>query len=510
VGIRSPARAFCEVLLARFPANRSAYQTEIVSARLASLALYDGWPDLLNNIVRATTLAIQAKDEQQLRAVLDGWELVGTKVIVSEYWWAFARVAVAFGTCVLKQRWARPHVDAARQQRWDVTVRWLAARAVALAHFQRQRVLEDLGEWCGAVGDASGRTAYQREQVADIMVEASEVGGLVATSHLSRAMKLAGERGFKDLLGDAKRAFPIAAAQGEAEFKPYSARMQIPQEILDAITEILERSPDVQPVLDGLAAFPLLMELSMDHVRESAKKSMEKSVAWRLLPSVTHRDGKISAISTTEEDKLREQISFVSGIHIAMNEVIVGNSLARMIARLAPDDLYDLVSRCPGLQRARLPLLATASERFHARDWISSGVLACVLYEAVLRDFIRWTGYPARAVTPDGLHADQTLGDMLCREEVVNVLGEPHVQMLKHILLDPEHGMNLRNDVAHGTVKHEALSPARVLLVWLFMIRLSLLRPIVDDDQGNTDTSPPTADEEKEPVEAEPGSAPGA
>lgn len=38
-----------------------------------------------------------------------------------------------------------------------------------------------------------------------------------------------------------------------------------------------------------------------------------------------------------------------------------------------------------------------------------------------------------------------------------------------------QRGMNLRNDVAHGTVQAAALSPERILLIWLFMIRLSLM-----------------------------------
>jgi hypothetical protein len=260
--------------------------------------------------------------------------------------------------------------------------------------------------------------------------------------------------------------------------------MKIPQPIADAVAEILDRAEDAQTALQALAAFPIFMLLSKEHTEASAKRSLERTVAWRI-PSVIHRDRKISAISTTEQEKLREQVAFVASIHLAMNEVILGNALGRLIDRLMPHDLYELVSRCRGLERTRLPLLATASERFHARDWISSGVLASVLYEAVLRDFMRWTGYPARVVTTEGLHSDQTLGEMLSRAEVIQVLGVEHVQMVRLILLDPEHGMNLRNEVAHGTVQQEALSPGRILLVWLFMIRLSLLRPIEDDEHSS-------------------------
>ena len=476
-----------EVLLARFPARRREYQPLIVTARLASLPFFDGWPEQLNTIARASVLVIQAKDDAQLRAVLDGWDLVGTSVLASEYWFAFARVAVAFATHVLKQRWARPRVEAPRLERWDVTARWHAHRSISLDHFQRQMVLDEVGDWCGAVGDGAGKLTYHREQVEDILMEAEERGGLVATSLLSRALKLAADRGgeFKDLALKAKRAFPEAMKQGEAEFKPYQMELRVPEPIMAYINEILERSPSVQVVLQSLAAFPLVMELSKEHIEASAKKSMEHFIGWRVFPSVAHRDGKIVAVSSSDADHLREQMALVSRLHIGTNEVILRYVLAKIFDRINPSDLYDLVSGCPGLDRRRIPFLETASERFKAQDWVSCGVITSVMYESVLRDFVRSTGYPARQVEADGVHADQTLGDMLRAAEVRHVLGDQHADMVTHVLLDPERGMNLRNDVGHGTAHAGALTPERILLVWLFLVRLTLIRPITEEDEDH-------------------------
>ena len=441
-----------EVLLVRFPACRRAYQPLVVAGRLASLPLLEDWPELLNMIARASVLAIQAKDQAQLSAVLNGWDFVGMSVLSSEYWWAFARVAVAFAT-----------------------------------HLQRQMVLNEVGDWCRHIGDGAATTAYHRQQVEDVLTEAEERGGLVATHLLSQALKLAADRGgeYKDLTLKAKRAFPAAMKQGEAEFRPYRMELRVPEPIMDHVNEILERSPCIQVVLQSLATFPLLMELSKEHIEASAKKSMEHFIGWRMFPSVSHRDGKIVALNTSDADRLREQIGLVSRIHIGTNEVILNHVLTRIFERITPTDLYDTVSGCPGLDRKRLPFLATASERFKAQDWISCGVITSVMYEAVLRDFIRSTGYPARQVAPDGIHADQTLGDMLRASEVRHVLGDQHADMVTHILGDPERGMNLRNDVGHGTAYAGALTPERVLLIWLFMARLALIRPIAGEEDPN-------------------------
>ncbi len=495
-----------EVLLARFPARRRDYQPLIIDARIASLPLLDGWPDLLNMIARASVLAIQAKNEVQLRAVLDGWGIVGQCVLASQYWFAFARVAVAFANEVLKHRWARPLVEAARLERWDVTTRWHAHRSVALDHFQRQMVLEEVGDWCGLLGDAAAKTAYHREQLEDILAEAQERGGLVATHHLSRALQMATNRGgqFKDLALKAKRAFPDAMKQGEAEFKPYRMELRVPEPIMNYVNEVLERSSSVQVLLHSLAAFSLLMELSKGHIEASAKKSMEHFIGWRVFPSAAHRDGKIVSVSSSEADHVREQMALVSRIHIGTNEVILNHVLTKMFARITATDLYDALSGSPGLERRRHPFLQTASERFKAEDWISCGVITSVMYEAVLRDFVRSTGYPARQVEA-GIHADQTLGEMLRAAEVRNVLGDQHADMVNHILGDPEHGMNLRNDVGHGTAHAGALTPERIFLIWLFMIRLTLIRPISEqDDPDDPDDLPINAIGE---TGSEPGNA---
>jgi hypothetical protein len=232
---------------------------------------------------------------------------------------------------------------------------------------------------------------------------------------------------------------------------------------------------------------------------------MDHFIGWRVFPSVSHRDGKIVAMSASDSDHLREQMALVSRIHLGTNELILHHVLTKIFKRITPTDLYDVVSGCPGLDRRRRPFLETASERFKAQDWISCGVITSVMYESVLRDFIRWTGYPARQIQPDGIHADQTLGDMLRAAEVRHVLGDEHADMVTHILGDPEHGMNLRNDVGHGTAHAGALTPERLLLIWLFMVRLTLIRPITEDD--GPDDYRPVNETESSILEPHPGDA---
>ncbi len=53
------------------------------------------------------------------------------------------------------------------------------------------------------------------------------------------------------------------------------------------------------------------------------------------------------------------------------------------------------------------------------------------------------------------------------------ILGRAHCKLVEYVLCDPELGWNLRNEVAHGTVRADALTPTRVLLAWLLVVRLT-------------------------------------
>jgi hypothetical protein len=99
-------------------------------------------------------------------------------------------------------------------------------------------------------------------------------------------------------------------------------------------------------------------------------------------------------------------------------------------------------------------------------------VIILTVYEAVLRDLVRALGYSALKVER-GVQMDETLNSLLRAEPTLAVLGPAHCKLAEYVLCDPELGWNLRNEVAHGTIHAEALTPTRVLLAWLLVVRLT-------------------------------------
>lgn len=133
--------------------------------------------------------------------------------------------------------------------------------------------------------------------------------------------------------------------------------LRVPEPIMDHVNETVARSPSVLVLLQSLAAFSLLMELSKEHIEASAKKSMEGFIAWRVFPSASHRDGKIVSVSHSEDDHVREQMALVSKIHIGTNELILHHVLAKIFESITATDLHAAVADCPGLDRKRHPFL---------------------------------------------------------------------------------------------------------------------------------------------------------
>ena len=135
-------------------------------------------------------------------------------------------------------------------------------------------------------------------------------------------------------------------------------------------------------------------------------------------------------------------------------------------------------------------------------------MIVLTVYEAVLRDLLRELGYPALKVER-GLQMDETLNSLLRAEPTLAVLGPAHCKLAEYVLCDPELGWNLRNEVAHGTVRADALTPTRVLLAWLLMVRLTCFVAKPKDAPGDRSAVPDDAVEEIVGVQDQTASQPG-
>jgi hypothetical protein len=83
---------------------------------------------------------------------------------------------------------------------------------------------------------------------------------------------------------------------------------------------------------------------------------------------------------------------------------------------------------------------------------------------------------------------DETLGSLFRQEQFRAALGEDHLFFVEYVLANPELGPNLRNELAHGNADPLELQAHRVLLLWLFVIRLTFYGPTRVEQQPRTPT----------------------
>jgi len=257
-------------------------------------------------------------------------------------------------------------------------------------------------------------------------------------------------------------------------FRQVSGGFDLPAELVTQVDLIVERSADAADAVRQLALLPGLLEIDRERLREGAINQLKDRPFLALVPAVHyHPDGKITHRTNGGEANVERHLAFLVGMHLVIAEGLLRHFLARTLVRFSESTLLDALASWPHLPPNRGQILLRASERFAAHDWVSSGVITATTFEAVLRDLLRAVGYHALKAERDGVLMDETLNSLLRAEPARAVLGAGFCDLAEYVLCDSALGWNLRNEVAHGTVRPEALAPSRVLLLWLLIIRLS-------------------------------------
>jgi hypothetical protein len=232
---------------------------------------------------------------------------------------------------------------------------------------------------------------------------------------------------------------------------------------------------------------PGLLEVDVNALRELASEQLKESPFAAFIPTEQfHADGKVTFRSNDLEGNIERRIAMLVGGHLVMAEAILAYFLQKTAGRIDARTLFDALAEWPHIPSHRAAMLSVASERFASRDYVSSGVIVLTQYEALLRDLMRAVGYSALKVER-GVQMDETLNSLLRAAPVIAVLGEPHARLAEYVLCEPELGWNLRNEVAHGTIRPDALTPSRVLFAWLLLLRITCFVARKESAEGTPD-----------------------
>lgn len=481
---------FFDVLWERFRNPDDAVAAIDAFLSYASIAGDGSWPDVENALGRAASLISLRKDVARVAPLVAAFDSTATSVLGGRFHFAYACIADTLVATVLRSKVLRRHVPAQVLNRWGFVLTWLSESFFGVdAHYGTTCFLV-LSEWSASRSMQAEATTSRRRVVEHLLTCASQGSALVGASHASSALDLALRFGFADLVERTKTVIQDRVLASHAEMKTHAFELAIPAEAVAEIDNLVDASPTAGAAVRALATLAGLCDVRIDDVRRAATAQLNQSVFAALMPSMHMRGGKVAFLANDPDAKLREAIARNIDVYLAAVDNLLYRALQRLAPRIVPSTMIEAISGCPWLPNPIAVWLERASERFCAGDMMSSGLIVAMQYEALLRELVRSQGASGLKTDGDGTLMDETLGSLLQQEGLRRTLGEDHLFFVEYVLGNPELGLNLRNELAHGSAAPWALTAPRVLLLWLFTIRLTLFGPIhTPSGSGKTEPS---------------------
>ncbi len=471
-------------------------------ARVASTALLSAsdWFEVTAEITRATQLAREVNDVGRLRdAIAPAVDAAGLRAAIEEDPGIFIGTANELCYAVLLDpKFVR--AGGAHSERW-------AMSALLAAHDLRRRRDHQRAEDALAVAAAlfAGAkradlaTLVRAERIAWMLKRADAEGGLMRAHLVQAAIDCATDAGLSSLATMAKARLRDAVNDATASMKGISFSIRLPDEIAKALHEAALRSPTAPFAVRSLAVAPWLTSMPVATIESAAREEAQKALFLHMIPSVQYRDGKVSGLASSSEEKVREAVGRYASLYLAQVELAAEHFLSIAFPRFDAETLLHSVGRPSWMDGRRLPWFARASARFAEQDFMSCGAIILTQYEGALRDLARASVH--HAIKYDaGVTQDETLNSLLRVPLVRELLGEEHAWFVEYLLCRPDMGPNLRNELAHGNLDARELRPGIVFLVWALLVRLALYErgddaePAVQENPTDDDAEPAVAE----------------
>jgi Domain of unknown function (DUF4209) len=470
------ARLF-DVLWERFHRPEDAAHAIDEFVRVTDAAAGETWPEGDAASGRAAVLIGLRKDDARAARLLTSLEGFGRTVLSGTFYFALAPVAETFAATVLRSRYLGLLASHDVRERWSGTLEWIAESFFGTdAHYGRT-AYEALAELFAASGRQDDAARVRRRLVAHLLACAAVNSALIGSSHATAALDVALTHGFSDLVEDSKKVLHNRVQASAAEMKTVSIPLSVSDQLVGEIDNAVDSSPSAASAIRTLAGLVGLCDVPVEATERAAKEQLNESVFVALFPSAHFRDGKVTFRGNDPETKLREAVARNNGAHLAIVEHLLARALVRLADRLSPSSLAEAVAEWPWLQRKRHVWLQRAAERFHAGDFMSSGLIVATQYEGIVRDLLRVSGVSALKTDSEGILMDETLGSLLKNASLRGALGGDHLRFVEFVMCDSQMGPNIRNEVAHGNAAPWDMTAPRVFLMWLFILRLTFLAP---------------------------------
>jgi len=256
--------------------------------------------------------------------------------------------------------------------------------------------------------------------------------------------------------------------------------IDITQMVEAAKYAVSEKTP-----IDALKAFANISQgMRISEMQDSAIKQLKQHPLSSLFGGTyMSRDGRVIAKTnginfddTLDGNHPNVQASVMQnhGIHLTL--IVQGNILPALEIlhlehRIREVDFLSIVKHSPIVPPGRELLFAKGLYSGYSHDYVIALHLLSPQIENLLRYHLKNAGAKTSTLDSCGIENENGLSTLVTLPEMKAVFGDDLTFEIKALFCDPL-GANLRNELAHGLVDHNACNSLHGVYAWWFTLRL--------------------------------------
>ena len=254
----------------------------------------------------------------------------------------------------------------------------------------------------------------------------------------------------------------------EGEFHEITSDIQVPTEVIQRATTAVRSAESVFASLDLVLEYGRQSLADIDAVEDAANQAYDQAVMLQLVSQVHIVHGNIECCRPESDDAKRRRViseHFRLQALMAAN-VLIGPCLAEIAER--PDvtqaTIREYMLRGVTMGETEANAFARAFDFYWREDYDSATHVALPRIESSLRNLAQWAeisiSFPAQGDDCGGIRGLRPI-----LHDLRKVIGEHLSRMLGYLLVD-NHGMNLRDNYAHGVPAEDPRADA-ALVLWI-------------------------------------------
>lgn len=246
--------------------------------------------------------------------------------------------------------------------------------------------------------------------------------------------------------------------------------ISIPKEVINNKVDSFI-GQDIQESLDRIATIPLIT--SVANTKELVHETYENSVFLNLVSKSTISNGKKIEHSDSTEDSFLSDFNRSYMLNVDLGTGIILKGVFEKLIdvyNLNTDDIMERFEKWNHLDKRNHPFIKRGLIKFFEGDYISSIHILVPQFESTLRNFFKQAGYATTSIKKGGTQQDQTFNAFLDREDIKSALSDDDYTLIRVIMVE-QTGLNLRNNIAHGTIGLNDVTQNRcIIVIYLYLI----------------------------------------